>query len=55
MNETINLGVIIDIKHDAGGVLHMIQSHLFFLERLKKLNQKFNISLITTNKQLFLF
>ena len=55
MNEVINLGVVIDMKLDAGGALHMTQSHLFYLERLKKFNQKLNISLITTNKLLFLY
>jgi glycosyltransferase involved in cell wall biosynthesis len=55
MNQTTNLGVIIDIKLDAGGALHMSQSHLFFLEKLKRKNKNFNVSLITTNKKSFSF
>lgn len=55
MNQTTNLGVIIDIKLDAGGALHMSQSHLFFLEKLKRKNKNFNVSLITTNKKSYLF
>ena len=55
MNQTTNLGVIIDIKLDAGGALHMTQSHLFFLEKLKRTNKNFNVTLITTNKKSFSF
>lgn len=55
MNQTTNLGVIIDIKLDAGGALHMSQSHLFFLEKLKRKNKNFNVSLITTNKKSYSF
>ena len=55
MDQTTNLGVIIDIKLDAGGALHMSQSHLFFLEKLKRKNKNFNVSLITTNKKSYSF
>jgi hypothetical protein len=55
MNQTINLGVIIDIKLDAGGALHMTQSHLFFLQKLKNRNINLNVSLIATNQKLFFF
>lgn len=55
INSSINLGVIIDIKLDAGGALHMTQSHLFFLEKLRRSNRNLNIFLIATNKKLFLF
>ena len=55
MNQITNLGVIIDIKLDAGGALHMTQSHLFFLEKLKNRDKNFKVSLIATNKKLFFF
>ena len=55
MNQRTNLGVIIDMKLDAGGALHMTQSHLFFLENLKKRDKNFKVSLIATNKKVFLF
>ena len=55
MNQTINLGVIIDIKLDAGGALHMTQSHLFFLQKLKNKNINLKVSLIATNQKLFFF
>jgi len=35
INSSINLGVITDIKLDAGEAQHMTQSHLFFLQKLK--------------------
>jgi hypothetical protein len=56
MNQNINLGVILDIKLDSGGALHMTQSHLYLLEKLKKKNKKnLNIFLIATNKKLSIF
>ena len=55
MNQITNLGVIIDIKLDAGGALHMTQSHLFFLEKLKNRDKNFKVSLIATNKKLYSF
>ncbi len=55
MNQKTNLGVIIDIKLNAGGALHMTQSNLFFLEKLNKNNNLLKISLIVTNKTLFFF
>ena len=54
MNQTINLALILDIKLDSGGALHMAQSQIFFLQKLKKFNKNLNISLIITNKELFL-
>lgn len=53
MNQTINLAVILDIKLDSGGALHMSQSQIFFLQKFKTLNKNLNISLIVTNKELF--
>ena len=55
INQTTNLGVIIDIKLDAGGALHMTQSHLFFLDKLIKRNKNFKVFLIATNQKLFFF
>jgi glycosyltransferase involved in cell wall biosynthesis len=54
MNQTINLALVLDIKLDSGGALHMAQSQIFFLQKLKKFNKNLNISLIITNKELFL-
>ena len=51
MNQTLNLAIILDIKLDSGGALHMSQSHLFFLEKLNR--KKLNIFIIATNKDLY--
>ena len=55
MNSTTNLGVIIDIKLNSGGALHMTHSHIFFLKKLKKAKKKLKISLIVTDQQLYLY
>lgn len=51
MNQTLNLAIILDLKLDSGGALHMSQSHLFFLEKLNK--KRLNIFIIVTNKDLY--
>jgi len=54
VNQVINLAVILDINLVSGGALHMSQSQIFFLQKLKKLNKNLNITLIVTDKELFL-
>ena len=53
MNQIINLALILDIKLDSGGALHMSESQIFFLQELKTVSKNLNISLVVTNKELF--